>query len=291
MRPAKAVRAVRMKTAMQVRIISLPRRFLRNVMRRNISYIALFSPIDMTYCGDMTAQNASKSKVKSQKDAPHYAGHRERLKERFLKAGGDGLADYELLELLLTYAIPRKDVKPLAKALLQKYGTIAALCALPQKTLVQESGLGEHSAAFLKLLNALMVHAAREKTEKRNILGSRSALLEYLYAHMAHLDREEFRVIYLDNKNHILEDEVLFTGTVNASAVYPREIMKKALACGAVGLVLAHNHPSGHVAPSGKDEELTMHVQQLAMGLDIVLHDHIIVGKNSHFSFADSGKL
>lgn len=244
--------------------------------------------MEMGYSSPMTAQK--KTNTPASAAAPHYVGHRDRLKQRFL-ASENSLADYELLELLLTYAIPRRDVKPLAKELLTKYGTLAALCAAPHRTLMAEKGLGSSSALFLNLLAACGRHTAQTEAKRINVLANRLALIDYLYTHMGNLDREEFRVIYLDAKNHILADDVLFTGTINASAVYPREIIKKALSYGAIGMVLAHNHPSGDPTPSTKDEELTMHIQQLAAGLDITLHDHIIIGKDQHFSFLENGKL
>jgi len=228
---------------------------------------------------------------KAMQPHPDHIGHRERLKTRFKTAGATALADYELLELLLTYAIPRKDVKPIAKRLLKTYGNLATLVATPAAKLATEKGLGTSSALFLNLLHATMVHTRETETVAKDIIQNRLQLIDYLYAKMSTLPREEFHVLYLDSKNHILAHEVLFTGTINASAVYPREVMKIALDKGATGLVLAHNHPSGNPTPSSADEELTLHINQLATGMSITLHDHFIIGNGAHYSFLDGGKL
>ena len=222
---------------------------------------------------------------------PHFHGHRARLKERFRAGGATALADYELLELLLTYALPRKDVKPIAKNLLVKYKTLSSLLGTSADKLAKEGGLGDSSATFLKLVEGVAVQYRKEGAVKKDVLANRMALLDYLHTKMAGLAREEFRVIYLDSKNHILADKMLFTGTINASAVYPREVIKIALDKGATGLILAHNHPSGNPKPSKADADLTAQIASLSISLGIVVHDHLIIGDNAHYSFAEHGKL
>ncbi len=222
---------------------------------------------------------------------PHYHGHRDRLKERFRDRGANALADYELLELLLTYAIPRKDVKPLAKDLLAKYKNLSGIFGADTQKLAAEKGLGESSATFLKLIAATATKYRKEAVIQKDAFTNKLDLIDYFYTKLSGLTREEFHVVYLDSKNQILADELLFTGTLNASAVYPREVIKIALEKGAASMVLAHNHPSGNPKPSDDDDLLTMELAAISAPLGITLHDHIIIGDNTHYSFKDSGKL
>jgi DNA repair protein RadC len=222
---------------------------------------------------------------------PHYHGHRERLKERFRKTNGEGLADYELLELLLMQAIPRKDVKPLAKALITKYGSLADVLNASIQDLAKEKGLGEGSATSLKLAHAVAISVRKDGLKKKPSIENRLELLDYLYTKMSSLKHEEFHVIYLDGKNNILDDEVLFKGTVNSSAVYPREVTKAALKHGALNIVLVHNHPSGDPSPSTEDENITEDIMRAVGAVEIEVYDHIIIGNNKHYSFRDFGKI
>lgn len=224
-------------------------------------------------------------------NADHQSGHRGRLKEKFLARGATALADYELLELLLSYAIPRRDVKPLAKELVAHFGSLSNVLAAPTDKLTARPGVGEHVAALLKLTGAMAVQYRKEAATGKDTFHNKLDLIDYLYTKLSGLTREEFHVVYLDSKNQLLADDVLFTGTLNASAVYPREVIKAALDKGAAGLVLAHNHPSGNPTPSPEDEILTIELAAIASPLGITVHDHIIIGDGQHYSFKDSGKI
>jgi DNA repair protein RadC len=222
---------------------------------------------------------------------PHYLGHRERLKVRFEELGAKGLADYELMELILTYAVPRRDTKPIAKALLTKFATLSGVLGAKPEDLSKIDGIGPSVARYLKVIEATVIRYRKEAVRERPAFQNRLELLEYLHARLGNLTREEFHVIFLDAKHQILADDCLFTGTVNASAVYPREVVKAALDKGAIGLVLAHNHPSGQPAPSTADEELTTLLVSATAPIGITIHDHIIIGDGRHFSFRDAGKM
>ena len=223
-------------------------------------------------------------------EKPHFHGHRQRLKERFKAGGKAALADYELLELLLMQALPRKDVKPIAKNLLTKYGSINKVISAPITELAAFNGLGEGSALHLKVTEAIGLAAKRERTSKVN-LNDRLELLDYLYAKMSDLKHEEFHVIFLDSKNNLLADEKMFNGTIDSSAVYPREIIKAALKHSAANIVAVHNHPSGDASPSKDDEMLTYELFASCKSVDVNLLDHIVIGDGVHYSFADDGKI
>jgi DNA repair protein RadC len=184
---------------------------------------------------------------------PHYLGHRERLRERFRTAGGGALADYELLELVLFRAIPRRDIKPLAKALLARFGSFAEVVAARPERLKEIEGLGEAAILELKIVVEAAKRFAKVRLEKRPSMGSFSALLAYCRTAMAFLEREEFRILFLDKKNGLIADEVQSIGTVDHAPVYPREIMRRALELNATALILVHNHPSGEPSPSAVD--------------------------------------
>lgn len=224
-------------------------------------------------------------------DDKHYLGHRQRLKEKFLESGHTALADYELLELLLMQAIPRRDVKPEAKALLATFGTLANVLAATPRQIEDVKGLGAHAAFVLKLVDAMAVRSKRSVVKDRHAFDNRLELLDYLYTQMSGLKHEEFRVLYLDTRNHLIGEETLFRGTINAAAVYPREVVRAALNKGATALVLVHNHPSGDPAPSPDDDYLTAELCSTARPLGIEIIDHIIVGEARHYSYRDHGKL
>lgn len=217
-------------------------------------------------------------------DGQHH-GHRQRLRARFRHAGVDGLADYELLELLLARAIPRRDVKPLAKQLLERFGDYAGVISAAPERLIEIGGIGEAVITEIKIVEAAALRLLRERVLKRDALGSWKAVIEYVHAQMARSDIEEFRVLYLDRKNLLIMDELQGRGTVDHTPVYPREVVKRALELGASSLILVHNHPSGDPTPSKADIEMTREMALAAGALNITLHDHIIVGAGAHASF------
>ena len=225
------------------------------------------------------------------KEVPHYIGHKKRLKERFLSAGPDALADYELLELLLSLAISRRDVKPLAKVLLKKFGSFAGVLDAETKQLLMIDGIGKSSVAAIKLVKESSVKYLKQKTIKRSVISSPEALINYCKAAMTGLRDEEFRVIFLNSKNEIIDDEVLYRGTVDQTAVYPRKILERALHHNAASVIFVHNHPSGHPAPSSADKDLTKILKEAVGTVQIKVHDHMIIGREDHFSFAEAGLL
>jgi DNA repair protein RadC len=223
--------------------------------------------------------------------APHYHGHRQRLRERFLAVGGEKMADYELLELVLTLAIPRADVKPLAKELLDAFGSFAGVISADPVALARFKGVKETTVAALKVVEAAAVRLAKAEVSEKPLIGSWQALLDYCRAAMARSPVEQFRVLFLDRKNRLIADEVQQTGTVDHTPVYPREILKRALEHGASALILVHNHPSGDPSPSRADIEITREVAKAAQALGVQLHDHLIIGRAGHTSFKSQGLL
>jgi DNA repair protein RadC len=223
--------------------------------------------------------------------APHYHGHRERLRARFQEAGGEALPDYELLELLLFRSIPQRDVKPLAKELVQRFGSFAEVLAAPPARLTEVKGVGEGVALDLKIVEAALRRMARGAVGKRPVLSSWSSVLDYCRTAMAFAEREQFRILFLDKKNILIADEVQQTGTVDHTPVYPREVMRRALELSASAIILAHNHPSGDPTPSGADLRMTRELVDIAKPLGIAIHDHIIVGRDGHASFRSLGLI
>jgi DNA repair protein RadC len=213
------------------------------------------------------------------------AGHRERLRERFLQGGADALPDYELLELLLFRAIPRRDVKPIAKMLLQRFGSFAEVIAAPPARLKEVDYVGESVVAELKIVEAAALRLSRESMKKKLTLGSFAQVLDYCRSAMAYLETEEFRVLFLDKKNGLLADEVQGRGTVDHTPVYPREIVRRALELNASAVILVHNHPSGDPTPSQADIMMTETIVSVAKPLGVNVHDHLIIGRNGHASF------
>jgi len=215
---------------------------------------------------------------------PHYYGHRERLRDRFREAGSDALSDYELLELLLFRVLPRRDVKPLAKSLLEKFGSFAEVIAAPETRLKEVKGLGEAGVTELKIVQAAASRLLRGAVKKRPVLSSWSTVLDYCRTAQAFADREQFRVLFLDKRNALIADELQQTGTVDHTPVYPREVVKRALELSATAIILVHNHPSGDPTPSRADIQMTQQIIAVASPLGISVHDHIIVGKEGHAS-------
>ncbi|WP_372619699.1 RadC family protein [Falsiroseomonas sp.] len=220
---------------------------------------------------------------------PH--GHRHRMRTKLLERGPDALADYELLEMLLFLAMPKGDTKPLAKALINRFGSFAAVLAAPQRDLLEARGLGEHSVAAIKLVQAAAHRLARAELMESPILNNAERLDAYLATVMAREKVEQFRVLFLDPKNRLIADEVQGRGTVNHTPVYPREVVKRALELHATALILVHNHPSGDPTPSRGDLDMTAELRQAATLFGIVLHDHIVVGNGTTFSFRREGLL
>jgi DNA repair protein RadC len=215
---------------------------------------------------------------------PHYSGHRERLRGRFRDAGADAVSDYELLELLLFRALPRRDVKPLAKSLLEKFGSFAEVITAPEARLAEVKGLGDSGVTELKIVQAAASRLVRGQVKKRPALSSWSAVLDYCRTAQAFADREQFRVLFLDKRNQLIADEVQQVGTVDHTPVYPREVVKRALELSATAIILVHNHPSGDPTPSHADIQMTQQIIAVAQPLGISVHDHIIVGKEGHVS-------
>ncbi|MGU3360226.1 RadC family protein [Methylobacterium sp. M6A4_1b] len=216
---------------------------------------------------------------------PHYLGHRDRLRARFAQGGADALPDYELLELALFRAIPRRDVKPLAKALIRRFGSFAEVVSAEPARLAEIEGIGPGVIADLKLIEAAGHRLARGAIAARPLLSSWSAVLEYCRATMAFAAREQFRVLFLDRRNHLIADEVQGRGTVDHTPVYPREVARRALELSATAIILAHNHPSGDPTPSAADIRMTREIVGVLDPLGIVIHDHIILGREGHASF------
>ena len=222
---------------------------------------------------------------------PHYHGHRDRLRERFLQGGPEALADYELLELLLFMAIPRRDTKPLAKQLLARFHNLPGVLNAPIHELKKFPGLSDTSITALKAVQATAHRMMKQEVLNKPILSSWTRLLDYCAATMAHETRESFRILFLNKKNELMADEIQQTGTVDHTPAYPREIMKRALELGATALILCHNHPSGDPRPSQADIDMTRAIIAAGQTFSIVIHDHIIVSKNGTSSFKTMGLL
>jgi DNA repair protein RadC len=218
-------------------------------------------------------------------DEPHYKGHRTRLRERFAESGDQGLPDYELLELVLFRSIPQRDVKPLAKALIARFGSFAEVLGARPERLVEIEGIGEATALDLKIVEAAARRNTRGAIGERPVLASWKDVLDYCRTAMAFADREQFRILFLDKRNFLIADEVQSSGTVDHTPVYPREVVKRALELSASALILVHNHPSGDPTPSSADIRMTNELANIGKSLGISLHDHIIVGKKGHSSF------
>jgi DNA repair protein RadC len=238
----------------------------------------LFTPPDATT--DAVAVPSSHPAIQ----APHHGGHRQRLRDRFLKAGGDGIADYELLELILFRALPRRDVKGLAKQLLARFGSFAEVLTAPPERLREVEGMGDSAITDFKIVAAAAQQLVRGGVAKRTVLGTSATVVDYCRAAMAFVEREEFRILFLDKRNVLIRDEVQGRGTVDHAPVYPREVIKRALELNATAIILVHNHPSGDPAPSTADVSMTQQIVALAKPMGIEVHDHLIVGRNGHAS-------
>lgn len=227
---------------------------------------------------------ASLKTDESQSQDEHYHGHRDRLRRRYREGGDRALADYELLELLLFRLIPRRDTKPIAKALLARFGSLPEVLGAPVQLLTEVKGVGDSVATDLKLVASIAHRMLKGELKGRQVLASWSSVIEYCRAAMAFEAREQFRVLFLDKKNALIADEVQQTGTVDHTPVYPREVVKRALELSATAIILVHNHPSGDPTPSRADIEMTKLIIETAKPLGITVHDHIIIGKDGHAS-------
>ena len=217
-------------------------------------------------------------------EIPHYQGHRARLRQRFRESGGDAMPDYEMLELILFRAIPRRDTKPIAKALLAKFGTFAEVLNAPDTRLKEVSGIGDAAVIELKLIKATALRLMQSELIKKPVIASWTAMVKYCCAAMAHEPREQFRIIFLDKRNQVIADEIQAEGTIDHTPVYVREVVRRSLDVGATAIILAHNHPSGDPTPSRADIEMTKEIMEALGKIGIQVHDHIIVGRDGHAS-------
>jgi DNA repair protein RadC len=217
--------------------------------------------------------------------APLHAGHRQRLRDRFRKGGADALPDYELLELILFRALPRRDTKTLAKTLIARFGSFAEVVTAPEPRLKEIEGAGDAVVTELKLVRAAALRLMRSEIMQRPALSSWAQVLDYLRAAQGFEHREQFRILFLDKKNHLIADEVQQQGTIDHTPVYVREVVKRALELSATAIVLVHNHPSGDPTPSRADIDMTKQIVAAAKPLGVAVHDHVIVGRDGHASF------
>jgi len=218
-------------------------------------------------------------------------GHRERLRQRVLTAGAESLADYEVLEMLLFAASPRGDTKPLAKSLIRQFGSLTKVLKAEPAVLRKVDKVGDAVISTIKVAEVLGGKMLRANIEKKNVLGSWQALLEYIHGVMGDRHIEHFRILFLNNKNHLIADEIQHSGTVNHTTAYPREVVKRALELGSTAIILVHNHPSGEKTPSAADIQITKEIIRAAEALKIKVHDHLIVGHNDSASMKSLGLI
>jgi DNA repair protein RadC len=223
--------------------------------------------------------------------AHHGEGHRARLRKRLLDGGAEALADHEVVEYLLMTAIPRRDMKPLAKSLLARFGSLAGVLNADSRALALHPGMGETSAAALKIVALAARRLARTAVQDQPVLGSWQALIDYLTIDMAHLNHERVRVLYLDLRNRLIHDHLISEGSIDEAAIHPREVVKRALDLGASALILVHNHPSGSPEPSRADIQITNRIAEAGRLLGIVVHDHVIIGREGHVSLKAKGVI
>ncbi|MEE2946419.1 MAG: DNA repair protein RadC [Pseudomonadota bacterium] len=217
--------------------------------------------------------------------------HRKRLRERFMRSGATAVPDYEMLELVLFRAIPRRDVKPLARRLLDRFGSFNGVISASPTRLKECHDVGDAIVCELKIIEAAAQRLAQSRVMRRPILGSWDALLDYCQTSLAHQKVEQFRILFMDTKNTLIADEAQARGTVDHVPVYPREVIKRALELNASALIMVHNHPSGDPTPSQADVEMTREIQKAAAVMSITLHDHLVIGQSRHFSFRSNDLL
>lgn len=226
-----------------------------------------------------------------QENAPHYTGHRDRLRQRFVQGGAEALPDYELLELILFMAIPRRDVKPIAKDLVARFGNLAGVLNASLAELQSVKGVSETTAVTLKSIQAGAFRLLKQEVMNRPVLNNWQRLVDYCTATMAHEKVEQFRVLFMNRKNELIADEIQQRGTVDHTPAYPREIIKRALDFGATAVVLVHNHPSGDPTPSEDDIDLTMAIMAAAEPFRILVHDHLVVSRGGVTSMKSAGMI
>ena len=248
---------------------------------------AHFSDPRLPFLGD----EAAPAPPASGKQPSYIADHRQRLRARFMQGGAAAIPDYELLELVLFRAIPRRDVKPLARALMDRFGDFNRVITAPEPRLRDISGVGDAVIVELKVIEAAAHRMARSRVMRQHVLSGWDALLDYCHTTMAHRETEQFRVIYLDRKNVVIGDEEQGKGTVDHVPVYPREVAKRAIELNASALILVHNHPSGDPTPSQADIDMTQQIFAACSALGLTLHDHLIIGKSRELSFRSEGYL
>jgi len=227
----------------------------------------------------------------SESTPDHTAGHRARLRQRLLDGGAEALAEHEVIEYLLMTAIPRKDVKPLAKSLLQRFGGLAGVLNADPRSLAAHPGMGETSAASLKIVALATRRLARAEVRAKPVIGSWQALIDYLTIDMAHLTVERVRVLFLNAQNMLIHDEHVGDGSIDEAAIHPREVIRRALDLGATALILVHNHPSGSPEPSRADVQITNRIAEAGRLLGITVHDHVIIGREGHVSLKAKGLI
>ncbi|WP_109356769.1 DNA repair protein RadC [Sphingorhabdus sp. EL138] len=233
--------------------------------------------------------NAQKSKRNTK--GHHGEGHRARLRERLLNGGSEALLDHELVEYLLALAIRRQDTKPLAKDLIDTFGSLSALLTADGESIRKVTGMGENSTAAIKIVQAAALRMVSEPVREQPVLTSWQALLDYLRADMAHLVHERVRVLHLNSKNRLIRDELISEGSIDQAAIYTREVIKRALELGSAAIILVHNHPSGDSTPSRQDIAVTKDICDAGRKLGIAVHDHIIIGMDGHTSFRSKGLI
>ncbi|MFV1853426.1 MAG: RadC family protein [Thalassospira sp.] len=246
---------------------------------------------DASASGIASPAVSDSSSPKAKQPKPHYHGHRQRLRERFIKGGATALADYELLELMLCMAMPRGDVKPLAKSLIAQFGSFANVLAARPEDLQTAKGLGEAGIAAIKIAEASAQHLSRERAMEQPVIASWEQLIDYCRVRIGHLKTEELHLLFLDRKNRLIADECHQRGTVDHTPVYPREVIKRALELHASALILVHNHPSGDATPSKGDIDMTRKIIEAAKAMDITVHDHIIISHAGYNSFKTLGLI
>ncbi|WP_082511215.1 MULTISPECIES: RadC family protein [unclassified Rhizobium] len=244
---------------------------------------------ERSFFAEQPARESNLAKAASTRAAlqpeAHYLGHRERLRNRFRDGGETALADYEILELLLFRLIPRRDTKPIAKALIARFGTLGGVLGAPPSLLQEVKGIGESVALDLKLIASVAQRMLKSELREKQVLSSWSSVIDYCHAAMAYETTEQFRILFLDKRNVLIADEIQGRGTIDHTPVYPREVVKRALELSATAIILVHNHPSGDPTPSRADIDMTRTIVDTAKPLGITVHDHIIIGKDGHASF------
>lgn len=240
---------------------------------------------------DILAGDMADSRDGNEASEPHYLGHRERLRQKLLALGGEALPDYELMELVLMQAIPRKDVKPLAKEMLRVFGSFAGALTAEPEELKAVSGIKDATVALFAVIREAAVRMLKNQASEAPVINNWDAIISYCRAAMGRKKIEIFRVLFLDSKNRLIRDEVLQEGTVNQTMIYPREIVKRALELSAVSLIMVHNHPAGDLKPSKNDVIMTKAVEDALRTINITLLDHLIVAKSGYVSFKERGYL